>query len=720
MMKKHYTLLVILTLISNYIYSADASNPADWMPDASLRAAVRASLGLADNEPLTQAKMRDLTELRAAGRGINNITGLEYATNATTMRLANNQFSNLSPLSELTAVTKLRLQNNDITSCGALSGLTNLTQLFLNGNQITNVSPLSGLSNLVTLKLSGNPIADASPLSSLTNLNNVDITIPDPPQDKSLKSDPPPPEAAVDVDPPGVSITVPSGVQNGAFNATFTFTETVSGFAQSDVSLSGSAASITSWSTNGDATVYTATITPTASGTVTIGAPANVATDSANNQNTAATSKTVTVDVDKPTVTIGVPSDTQTGAFDATITFSEAVSGFTQFDVSLSGSAASITSWSTNGDATVYTATITPTASGTVTIGAPANVATDAANNNNTAATSKTVSVDMDSPGVNISVPSGVQNGAFSVTITFTETVSDFVQADVSLSGTATASITAWTTTDNTAYTATITPTTSGTVTIGVAANVATDAANNNNTAATSLTVAIDIDVPTVSIGVPSGTQTGAFDVSITFTEAVSGFEQADLVLSGTATATITAWNTTDNTVYTATITPTSSGDVALNVAADVATDAAGNNNTAATAQTATVLIPQPDEADTEAPGVSITVPTTPQNSAFSVTITFTEAVSGFAQSDLSLTTNTAGATITSWTASEDNTIYTAEITPTSSGEVSLSIAEGVAMDTASNPNTASETQTVTVDVDPPGVSISARGEVQKGNFLRR
>ena len=97
---------------------------------------------------------------------------------------------------------------------------------------------------------------------------------------------------------PGVSISVPSGTQNGAFSVTITFTEAVSDFVQADVSLTGSAASITSWSANSDDTVYTATITPTASGTVTIGVAANVATDAANNQNTAATSKNVTVSLD--------------------------------------------------------------------------------------------------------------------------------------------------------------------------------------------------------------------------------------------------------------------------------------------------------------------------------------------------------------------------------------------------------------------------------------
>ena len=174
----------------------------------------------------------------------------------------------------------------------------------------------------------------------------------------------------------------------------------------SAVSLSGSAASITAWRANSDNTVYTATITPTASGTVTVGVAAGVATDAANNQNTAATSKSVTVDVDRPSVSIGVPSGTQTGAFDATITFSETVSGFVGSAVSLSGSAASITAWSANSGNTVYTATITPTASGTVTISVAANVATDGANNQNTAATSQTVTVDVDKPTVTIGVPS--------------------------------------------------------------------------------------------------------------------------------------------------------------------------------------------------------------------------------------------------------------------------------------------------------------------------
>ena len=513
----------------------------------------------------------------------------------------------------------------------------------------------------------------------------------------------------VDVDRPKVTIGVPSGTQTGAFNATITFSETVSGFAQSDVSLSGSAASITDWRANSDNTLYTATITPTASGTVTISVAANVATDAANNPNTAAAPQTVTVDVDRPAVTIGVPSGTQTGAFNATITFSETVSGFAQSDVSLTGAATSITGWNTNTDNTVYTATITPTASGTVTISVPANVATDAANNPNTAATSQTVSVsvDTDPPSVSLSVPSGVQNGAFDATMTFSESVSDFVQADLGLSGAA--SITDWNANnDNTVYTATITPTASGTVTVSVAANVATDAAGNPNTAAAPQTVTVDVDRPTVTIGVPSGTQTGVFDATITFSETVSGFTQSEVSLTGSA-ASITDWNAnSDNTVYTATITPTASGTVTVSVAADVATDAAGNKNTAATSQTVSVSV------DTDPPSVSLSVPSGVQNGAFDATMTFSESVSDFVQADLGLS---GAASITDWNANNDNTVYTATITPTASGTVTVSVAANVATDAAGNPNTAAAPQTVTVDVDRPAVTIGVPSGTQTGAY---
>ncbi len=702
-MKRFYTLFVILLTLNSSLNGANADE-TQWMPDANLRTAVRSALNLNNNDTLTQAGMANLTRLTARNAQISSLTGLEHATNLTSLDLRDNTISNISALSGLTDLESLKLKGNNISSVSAFSRLTNLTLLNLKENNISSISTLSGLTNLEHLRVNANSITDVQPLTSLVNLEKlwiagnsltnahllssltgltyIDIPIPDPP----------------DTTAPSVTVSVPSGVQNGAFDITITFTEAVSGFVQSDLSLSGTAsASITAWNTT-DNTTYTATITPTSSGSVTLSVSSGVATDVANNPNTAATSQTVRVDVDAPSVTISVPSGDQTGAFDATITFTEAVSGFEQPDLSLTGTAnASTTAWSTTGN-TTYIATITPTTEGTVIINVPANVVADAAGNNNSASTAQIVTVkfkDTQAPTVTISVPAGVQNGAFAVSFIFSEVVSVFEDDEVSLTGTASATITAWDTTDKITYTAAITPTTSGEVIINVPTGIAADAARNPNTAATPQTVHVDVDSPPVTIGVPSGTQTGAFDATITFSETVSGFTQSDVSLTGSA-ASLTAWRTDDNnTVYTATITPTASGTVTVAVAADVATDAANNANTAATSQTVTV--------DIDAPGVSISVPSGTQPGAFNVIITFTEVVSNFVQSDVSLTGITAS--ITAWSANTANTVYTATVTPTASGTVTVDVAANVATDAANNSNTAATSKTVTISI-PVLVSI--------------
>ena len=673
-------------------------DPATWMPDANLRAAVRSALGIASNANFSNADLSTLTSLRAVQVQVTNLTGLEYATGLTTLVAWGNRISSLTPIQNLTSLTDLRIGNNQISDVTPLDDLTSLTKLGMQHNNISDVTPLAGLVNLTWLRLAGNPISDLSPLVTLVNVTNSDVDLPEP-----------------DTTAPGVTVSVPSATQNGAFNATITFTETVSGFVGSEVSLSGSASSITSWSANSDNTVYTATITPTASGTVTVSVAASVATDAANNPNTAATPQTVNVDVGSPSVSITVPEEVQSGSFNVTILFNKPVSGFQgPPDISFAGSTATATIntvWISNPWNDVeHTVSITPTTSGQLTISVPAGVATDTAGNPNTASTPQTVTVDVDKPTVSIGVPSGTQTGAFDATITFSEAISGFVGSAVSLTGSA-ASITGWSAnSDDTVYTATITPTASGTVTIGVAANVATDAANNQNAAATSKTVTVDVDKPTVSIGVPSGTQTGAFDTTLTFSETVSGFAQSDVSLTGSA-ASITGWSAnSDDTVYTATITPTASGTVTIGVAANVAADAANNQNTAATSKNVTVSV------DTTAPGVTVSVPSGTQNGAFNATITFTETVSGFVGSDVSLTGSAAS--ITSWISNPWNDVeHTVSITPTTSGQLTISVPAGVATDTAGNPNTASTPQTVTVDVDKPTVSIGVPSGTQTGAF---
>ena len=145
-------------------------------------------------------------------------------------------------------------------------------------------------------------------------------------------------------------------------------------------------------------------------------------------------------------------------------------------------------------------------------------------------------------------------------------------------------------------YTATITPDGTGDITIGIGANVAEDAAGNGNDAATDVTVPYDADAPTVTItGAPAVVNsTDAFDVTVTFSETVTGFETGDVTVTN-GTATVSGSGTT----YTASITPDGNGAITISIGANVAEDAAGNGNDAAT----DVTVPW----DADAPTVAIT-----------------------------------------------------------------------------------------------------------------
>ncbi|MCD9026407.1 S-layer homology domain-containing protein [Cohnella silvisoli] len=111
------------------------------------------------------------------------------------------------------------------------------------------------------------------------------------------------------------------------------------------------------------------------------------------------------------------------------------------------------------------------------------------------------------------------------------------------------------------------------------------DAAGNDailtlNNAGSTVGVKIDAIAPTVVLSsTASGTVNAAFLISITFSEAVSGFASGNIIVGNGTVSNLVATNTT---TYTATINPTTSGQaVTVTVTANAATDAAGNRNTA-------------------------------------------------------------------------------------------------------------------------------------------
>ena len=324
-----------------------------------------------------------------------------------------------------------------------------------------------------------------------------------------------------DLDSPAPTISGPSAVQPGPFDVAITFSKSVTGFEQGDVTVGNGA--VTAFSGSGAS--YTATITPAASGLVTVDVAAGAAVDTDGADNLAATRFLVEADLDPPTVIVSGPSATQAGPFDVSIAFSRTVTGFERSDVTVGNGA--VTAFS--GSAASYTATITPTASGTVTVDVAAGAAQDQGARDNAAASRYSVQAALVSPTVIISGPSATQTGPFDVTISFSESVTGFDSTDVTVGNGAMTAFSG----SEASYTATITPTTaSGTVTVvDVPAGAAVDSDGDGNTAATRFSVEADPVAPTVTISGPTDPQPTSFQVSVTFSESVTGFEQADVTV---------------------------------------------------------------------------------------------------------------------------------------------------------------------------------------------
>ncbi|MDE0423363.1 MAG: sigma-70 family RNA polymerase sigma factor [Candidatus Poribacteria bacterium] len=150
------------------------TDPAEaWMPDAALRIAVRGEMGLLPDVPLTKEKMLRLQELKVSDKGIDNISGLEFATNLRELNLSRNPITDLRPLVNLINLEQLSLEDSKIADIRPLAELKRLRTLNIRDNAIRDITPLTGLVALRTLLTQGNPITDRTPLVGL-NLTELD------------------------------------------------------------------------------------------------------------------------------------------------------------------------------------------------------------------------------------------------------------------------------------------------------------------------------------------------------------------------------------------------------------------------------------------------------------------------------------------------------------------------------------------------------------------
>jgi len=271
-------------------------------------------------------------------------------------------------------------------------------------------------------------------------------------------------------------------------------------------------------------------------------------------------------------------------AFEISIAFSETVKGLVDGDlVAGNGAVSDVGPGDTVTDMSSHVASITPNDNfdGDVTIDSAAGRAQseEPSGTGNVAAQLRVAAETAVPASATRRASGGTEpvSGPFDIEKTCSQDVRDFAVGDITVGdGTASAFSGGGTT-----CTATITPSASGAVTADVATDVAEDAAGNGNTAATQLSVTADLVAPTVTLARADGLTTpvnGAFDITVTFSESVTGFTANDLTV-GTGSA---AGFAGSGASHMATITPRASGAMTMDVAANAADGLPGNGNTAA------------------------------------------------------------------------------------------------------------------------------------------
>ena len=600
-----------------------------------------------------------------------------------------------------------------VTAVAAVSGVTAAYDVTASGGNLASVSAT------VTLTISSSHNIEDGASNDLSN------TAPTGTNDNSYVLD----NAA-----PIVTISGLPSASNAPFTATFTFSEAVTGFAMGDITLTNASASnFTATST----TVYTALVTPTASGTVTVDVPANAAQDAVGNGNTAATRASSTYA--PPAITIVAGTSPVTEGTSAVFTLSRAGSTTAALtvNVTVSETGGDMVAASNEGDQTVTflanaaTATLSVTtasdsvdeANSVVTATVAADTGSPAGYSVGTPASAMVTVEDNDTRDVTVSTTALTVNegttGSYTVVLNSQPTASVMVtpsrtgSSDVTFSP---ATLTFTTSTWNTVQEVTVTVAQdSDAVNDSATISHAVTGGDYAGVTVESVVVTVDDDetadttaprVASIVREAPTSSPTNADSLTwrVTFSETVLNVDAADFAVSGT-TATVTAVAAVSGVAGAYDVTA-SGGDLA-SVSATVTLAISSSHNIrdgASNALSNTAPTGTNDNSyvvDNTAPSVTISdVPAT-SDAPFTATFTFSEAVTGFAVGDITLT----NASVSNFTATS-TTVYTALVTPTASGTVTVDVPANAAQDAVGNGNTAATRASSTYA--PPAITIVA------------
>jgi hypothetical protein len=347
----------------------------------------------------------------------------------------------------------------------------------------------------------------------------------------------------------------------------------------------------------------------------------------------------------------------------------------------------------------------------------------DGVDANNKVSFNVSVPADTIAPTVAVTANATSLSASKTATITFTlsESSSNFVVGDISVSGGTLSNFAG----SGTTYSATFTPAPNSTANgvVSVASGVFTDSGGNANADGAdtnnAISLVVDTALPTIALSTSKSSLIAGESTTLIFvlSEPSTTFSVSDVTVSGGKLSNFTG----SGAAYAATFIPSdnSTANGVISVSSGVFTDASNNANADGSEANNTLTL----AVDTATPTIALSTVKTNliEGDAATVTFTLSETSSTFTASDITMT----GGTLSNFSGS--GTTYTATFTPTANSSANgvVSVASGVFTDTAGNinadgadknnalnftrvPTVANETHILSVIVDKDVLGTSA------------
>lgn len=166
----------VVTSVDKTIQSKNTNNQNATevsIPDKKLEALIRTALSKNSNDTITKDDMAKLKTLNIQNKGVEDLTGLETATNLESLDISYNAIANFAPISKLPNLRILMAESTTLKDLSTIEGLTGLKYLFVGMNPIQDTTTLSKFTDLEGVDFTSTRLTSVPDISKLPKLKHL-------------------------------------------------------------------------------------------------------------------------------------------------------------------------------------------------------------------------------------------------------------------------------------------------------------------------------------------------------------------------------------------------------------------------------------------------------------------------------------------------------------------------------------------------------------------